>query len=399
MSRKSRAVGRGGETPHADAAGELTPGLRTATLCLTAVTVAGQCRERSPVDKTVFGTRGDRFDDRFDDPAAARLLLAQAVAEGAAMAEMVVMAGAVGLPAQVALWRQRGGDRIRIVAAFALMPEALGGRDRSSPEDSAEDNSGNGSENGPWHGSETTSEIRPEDGASAPLGSDGGAGAREPGAAAPMDAAIAGYARQLRRTVDAALGQMAAGASGEGGAVGPDMAPPLWRVSSLASAIARHLPGRPAGAGAVLAETDLALIVRRVMALHAASAAGHGVRLAPPPVRTTGQYAVMVDQQALWGALEALIDLARVRLGHGGSIDARIAEAGSVALTISLSVGRSGSVPAVADFAEVATLAGDAGMAFTFVADEGADDRGGDRDGHRAECQFIIGAERCLPPV
>ena len=92
-------------------------------LALAAVTVAGQCRERSPADLAVFGPQAARFADRFVDRATGEAMLAEAVRDGAAERRAELHAGSGDAPFRVALWRQRGGERIRLLASFVHLPD------------------------------------------------------------------------------------------------------------------------------------------------------------------------------------------------------------------------------------------------------------------------------------
>ncbi|MEM8793526.1 MAG: hypothetical protein AAGE80_18045 [Pseudomonadota bacterium] len=98
--------------------GEPTGGL-TAPVAIAAVTVDGRCRERSPVDMALFGPERDRLVERFRNVSEGQDLLVQATADGSAegTADLETMAGP--MPFRVSLWRQRGGEKIRILAAFA----------------------------------------------------------------------------------------------------------------------------------------------------------------------------------------------------------------------------------------------------------------------------------------
>lgn len=93
---------------------------------LAAVTVAGQCRERSPVDLALFGEAAERFVERFADPLAGEALLARALADGAAEGRAALITAARVGTFRVSLWRQRSGEKVRVVAAFAA--GAGGGR-------------------------------------------------------------------------------------------------------------------------------------------------------------------------------------------------------------------------------------------------------------------------------
>ncbi|MEM7497526.1 MAG: hypothetical protein AAF371_05985 [Pseudomonadota bacterium] len=96
-------------------------------VALLAVTVNGRCRERSPVDLSLFGEGQDRFQDRFREPQEGQALFARAVADGTAEGPAELLTTCGPLLCRISLWRQRGGERLRLVAAIA--PEARGAPD------------------------------------------------------------------------------------------------------------------------------------------------------------------------------------------------------------------------------------------------------------------------------
>lgn len=102
-------------------------GAQALPLTMAAVTVAGQCRERSPSDLALFGEAGARFSARFVDPAEGDALLAIALAEGAAEGRAELRTGSGRGDFRVSLWRQRGGQRIRVMASFAAVGASRGG--------------------------------------------------------------------------------------------------------------------------------------------------------------------------------------------------------------------------------------------------------------------------------
>ncbi|MEM8840364.1 MAG: hypothetical protein AAGD47_01180 [Pseudomonadota bacterium] len=88
-------------------------------VALASVTVDGRCRERSPVDLALFGPKSERLIERFQMADEGQLLFARATAEGAAEGIAILQGVAGRAPFRVSLWRQRGGDKIRILAAFS----------------------------------------------------------------------------------------------------------------------------------------------------------------------------------------------------------------------------------------------------------------------------------------
>jgi len=102
-------------------------------LALLAIDVAGQIRERSPADSAIFGAEAGRLTDRFIDPLIGQELLARAATDGSADATAWLITPSGQQQFQVSLWRQRGGERIRLTAAFAAIQSRidLTGADRT----------------------------------------------------------------------------------------------------------------------------------------------------------------------------------------------------------------------------------------------------------------------------
>ncbi|MEM9782329.1 MAG: hypothetical protein AAF899_07620 [Pseudomonadota bacterium] len=328
------------------------------TLALTAVTVAGQCRERSPVDLALFGNDGERFETRFADPAEGRRLLAQAVEAGAASSETRVAAGAAVMPARVALWRQRGGDRIRLIAAFAL---AESGGEQLRADAVATTLAG-------------VSRLLP--------GLEG---------AGAVDAtALVAFARQIRRTLEATLLQLSE-TDATGRSLPERVAPSLWRLSTLVALMERHRDADCVpGAGAPLAETDLVALVRRVMTLHETAAITRDVGLVPPAPDTLGRHVAMVDQPSLWGAVEAAVDLGTRALGKGGTIAARIDQAAGLTLILVMLPGAEAAMDEGALVAEIEPLATAAGAPLSLSAETA-------KAGPVWHLALSIPPTRCLP--
>ncbi len=89
-------------------------------VAMAALDVAGQIRERSPADIAIFGEDATRLVDRFIQLAGGQTLLARGgSAEGTAW--LNTTAGQRRF--RISLWRHRGGDRIRVLAAFSVCGE------------------------------------------------------------------------------------------------------------------------------------------------------------------------------------------------------------------------------------------------------------------------------------
>lgn len=95
-----------------------------APVALATISVDGRCRERSPVDLALFGPKGERLIERFVEAGEGQVLFARATADGAAEGVAMLRTLANDAPFRVSLWRQRGGDKIRVLAAFSEIAPA-----------------------------------------------------------------------------------------------------------------------------------------------------------------------------------------------------------------------------------------------------------------------------------
>ncbi|MEO1459146.1 MAG: hypothetical protein AAFV49_16520 [Pseudomonadota bacterium] len=295
-------------------------------LCIAAVTVAGQCRERSPADEAVFGAAGDRFTTRFCDPGTGQALLARAISEGAAEGSAALTTGAGDAPFRVTLWRQRGGDRVRLIAAFAAdrpAAPAPAGSQTGSPV-------------------AAPSPVAPARAIERAIERDG---AREEEAAArgamgrfaealrlPLDAVI-GLADTLRRSAaaPAAEAQTAAQgdasdaarpveAEGEVTRLAGDILAAGWRIARVAEDMRRWQGDLPVTGG--FDEVDLERLLRRLLRLAGPSAEARGIALQAPT--RDGGALVAADEAALWAALQEIVAAALDRLPQGGTLVARL---------------------------------------------------------------------------
>ncbi|MEM9763139.1 MAG: hypothetical protein AAF968_11590 [Pseudomonadota bacterium] len=277
-------------------------------VALLAVTVNGRCRERSPADLALFGAAGDGFLERFAERHLGQSLFARAVEDGTAEGWAVLLTAAGPMGCRVSLWRQRGGERIRVVAAIA--PE-IGGAAVSRE---------------------------------AALGSEPGQGA--PAGRIPWER----YAPLLNRSAGAVLDVLDAlrrGAKRADRLTIEDALAGVWRVMGLSDELARRarLAGGDEavtaaalplpGAGAPPSEIDPSRLLARLMRLAAGEARRRGVQLDMPGAAGVGAagvgaaemqppVAVLADAAALWSALESAIWVALETAGDGGLVRGRI---------------------------------------------------------------------------
>lgn len=305
-------------------------------VAIAAITVAGQCRERSPADEALFGPGADRFVARFADRTVGQQLFATAVAEGIAEGRAVMLTAAGPLGARVSLWRQRGGDRVRLIAAVAVeagetAAAAVAGGDTP-------------------HGRGAL------DAFGATLGR-------------PLDAAIA-LANQLR---------------GDGGAAVDDVIAVLWRARTLLQRGIRHGPGPLEAETGGDAEVDLAHLARRAMRVADPAAAARAVELVLPV--TPAPAVVVGDQHLLWGLIDGLLLMAIATLPRGTRLVAELTGA-ERAVTLRLYAECRGPAPATdasGQRAEAERLAESAGLHLE-IADEPLP----------FEARLTFPAERCL---
>jgi len=232
-------------------------------VALAAVSVDGRCRERNPADLAIFGAERDQLVERFAVRASGQALFARATTDGAAEGAAVLLTAAGAQPFRISLWRQRGGDKIRVLAAFAAC-------DGAEP-------------------------LRP---------------APDHGATPP---AMIGH--EMGGTIDAVLG-LAEGlrASGEAAAVATDLLSAAWRLRRLADELIALDAGAAEWPRPVVAEVDVARLLRRVLRLRAPAAVARDVTLAAPelPARGAGPM-VLTDERALWSTLDILLARAIAR--------------------------------------------------------------------------------------
>lgn len=303
------------------------PAVHALPIALTAVTVAGQCRERSPADQAIFGDAADRFVERFKDPELGQALLARSVSEGAAEGQAVLRTGAGPLPFRISLWRQRGGERIRVLAAFAMEPSASG---------------------------------RSDCGLSPALLSRFGNDLR-----APVNAVI-GLAERLRN----ASGDTPPGAISDDAG---DIVAASWRLMRLADDLDALREFDAAVPPLRIGELDLARLARRLFRLARPLADASGTELRSDDLAAAAPGAVLADESTMWSAIERLLQLAISHAGKGGEVTGGLSGSAAgqgIVLTIAARPAQAacdGAAPAVAEHDEadeVADLAAVNGAAF-----------------------------------
>ncbi|MEM7528594.1 MAG: hypothetical protein AAF416_13075 [Pseudomonadota bacterium] len=270
-------------------------------VALLALTVAGKCRERSPVDLALFGPNADSFVDRFLDAASGQALFTRAVQQGAAEGVLRLKTQGGPLLCRVSLWRQRGGDRIRLVAAIA-----------------------------------------PESGADPTLDDAGSSEVSCDSEAGSSTAEHTDLGTLLRRPAEAVLGLLDGLRPGRKGGpknalVAEDAMAAMWRLIGLARAVtAQSTSGAIPGAGAAPSEVDLGLLAGRLARLAAPGAARSGIAVTSETTPEARDCLAVADGQSLWSAVEAMIAAAVAAAGPRGAVRATVDrdQAGRVALTV-----------------------------------------------------------------
>jgi len=262
-------------------------------LAMAALDVAGQVRERSPADLAIFGEDAARLVDRFADRDVGQELLARAVTDGSAEREALLVTTAGTRHFRVGLWRQRGGDRIRVLAVFSLGPAGVPG------------------------GAELTGPLRR---AIARAASD---------LRGPLDAVL-GFAELIRSTPR----QEAKGAAS---AHADEILAAAWRLMRVAAdldLVGRFGSGAP---GLRPAEVDIVRLARRVAGLAAPAARAAGIALETGDLPRPGAGPlVLADEGALWSALDTLLRRA-IRLGGPGGQIALVVEGDDEGVALKIS--------------------------------------------------------------
>ena len=251
-------------------------------VAMAALDMAGQIRERSPADMAIFGDGATRLIDRFVQPASGQALLARAVSDGSAEGAAWLVTTAGQRRFRISLWRQRGGERIRVLAAFSVCEAPEGapgpGGEAGLPEPARE------------------ALIR--------MGHD---------MRSPLAAAM-GFAELIRASPGGLKPAEAAGHAA-------DIVAAAWRLMRIADDLeAAGISGEVLPAMR-LAEVDIARLARRVARLTAPAARAAGVAIDGRglPERGRGPL-VLGDESMLWSIIDNLLQNAVRHAGRGAAV-------------------------------------------------------------------------------
>ncbi len=251
-------------------------------VAMAALDVAGQIRERSPADMAIFGDGAPRLIDRFVQPAGGQALLARAVSDGSAEGTAWLVTGAGQRRFRISLWRQRGGERIRVLAAFSAcaVPEAPPGADAETG----------------LPGLAREALIRIGHDMRSPL------------------TAVMGFAELIRAGPDRLKPAEAAGHAA-------DIVAAAWRLMRIADDVEAAGTSGEVQPALRLAEVDIARLARRVarLAAPAARAAGVAINGRGLPERGRGPL-VLGDESTLWSIIDNLLQNAVRHAGRGAVV-------------------------------------------------------------------------------
>lgn len=247
-------------------------------VAIAALDVAGQIRERSPADMAIFGDGATRLIDRFVQPAGGQALLARTVSDGSAEGTAWLVTAAGQRRFRISLWRHRGGERIRVLAAFSMFEAPAVDAQTVLPEFARE------------------ALIR--------MGHD---------MRSPLAAAM-GFAELIRASPDGLKPAEAAGHAA-------DIVAAAWRLMRIADdleAAGASGEGLPA---LRLSEVDIARLTRRVARLAAPAARTAGVAISGSglPERGRGPL-VLGDESTLWSVVDNLLQNAVRHAGRGAAV-------------------------------------------------------------------------------
>jgi signal transduction histidine kinase len=251
-------------------------------VAIVALDVAGQIRERSPADMAIFGTDASRLIDRFVQPAAGQALLARAASDGNAEATAWLTTVAGQQQFRISLWRQRGGERIRIVAAF-------------SPVEACATSKGNEAA-GAMPDAVRAALIQMGNNMRSPL------------------AAVLGFAELIRASPNGLGPDDAADHAA-------DIIAAAWRLMRIADDLEAVGTSREVQPSMNLAEVDIARLVRRIarLSVPVARAVGVAVDIAGVPEPGAGPL-ILGDESTLWAGVDNLLQNAIHHSGRGAAV-------------------------------------------------------------------------------
>ncbi len=254
----------------------------TMPVAMAALDVAGQIRERSPADIAIFGDGATRLIERFVQPAGGQALLARTVSDGSAEGSAWLVTAAGQRRFRIGLWRQRGGERIRVLAAFSACdaPEGAPGADAEAA----------------LPGLAREALIRMGHDMRSPL------------------AAVMGFAELIRASPDGLEPVEAAGHAA-------DIVAAAWRLMRTADDLEAAGTSGEVMPALRLAEVDIARLARRVarLAAPAARAAGVAINSRGLPERGRGPL-VLGDESTLWSVVDNLLQNAVRHAGRGAVV-------------------------------------------------------------------------------
>jgi signal transduction histidine kinase len=330
-------------------------------VAMAALDVAGQIRERSPADMAIFGDAATRLIDRFSQPATGQALLARAAGDGSAETTAWLITAAGQQRFRISLWRQRGGERIRVLAAFSPCEAAEAGVSAEIAGDLPE--------------SARAALIR--------MGHD---------MRSPLAAAL-GFAELIRAGQEGLDPAEAAGHAA-------DIVAAVWRLMRIADDL--ETAGTSGATRPILhlAEVDIARLTRRVARLAVPVARMMGITFDTSrlPARGLGPL-VLGDESTLWSIIDSLIQNAVRHAGHGAAV---AIELNSNADGVVLEIADNG--PGLeADVLARLLQGGKPGRGLAFISEmaraNGADLEIETTPGQGLTARIVFPAARCLSPV
>ncbi|HUF85859.1 MAG TPA: HAMP domain-containing sensor histidine kinase [Thermohalobaculum sp.] len=247
-------------------------------VAMAALDVAGQIRERSPADTAIFGEDAARLTERFVQRDRGQALLARAVTDGSAEGIAWLITGAGQQRFRISLWRQRGGERVRILVAFSACETAEPVTGRGLPEDVRE------------------ALLRLCHDMRSPL------------------AAVIGFAEMIR----AGTGRSK---PGEAAVHASDIVAAAWRLMRIAEDLETAGSTGEASIPVAPGEVDIARLARRVVRLATPAAAAAQVSIDPGGLPGRGESPLVLgDERTLWSVLDSLLENAVHHAGPGAEV-------------------------------------------------------------------------------